>query len=346
MHRKPQLQEAARKLQEIFNGRAGDISYVQALEILGQLEGFEGYQQLRTFIAKHSQNPGKVESPIAPFAAAPVEPAAQGPLQTLAMTLCGHEGFRDGYKRVQNRRVDVRFVQMADGEMREIRFVKGKTILMQLADNEAGFPHETPLDPDEVVAQVKGDDKWGDNAWTMGFAITVNAMRGARHQTGGHWTVGGWSLLFWDVAPMPVPVKTRSDLPNPSEMTREQYIALSDELDRHEMSHAMGEENDYMYVRMKNIDRLLGASPWCRDMDSGQVVLRSESIYGTKPESFTQASGRDGELAEFGKKIAAGEVSPEAPFDGMNREWTRAETEGFHNSLAEVFSWKPKDSGN
>jgi hypothetical protein len=343
MHRKPQLQEAARKLQEIFNTRTGEIGYVQALEILSQLEGFEGYQQLRDFVARHSQLPGKAESQTAQPATAPLEPTAQGPLQTLAMTLCGHEGFRNGYKRVQTRRVDVRFVQMADGEMREINFVKGKTALMQLADMEAGFPQEAALDPDEVVAQVKGEAKWGDNAWLMGFSITVAQMRSARHAAGGSWTVGTRTLIFWDVAHLVAPVKTQSDLPDPAKMTREEYIALSDELDRHEMSHAMGEENDYMYVRMENIHRLLDASPWCRDMDSGLVVLRSESIYGTKSESFAKASSRDAELAEFGKKIASGEVSPEAPFDGMNREWTRAETEGFHDSLAKVFSWKPED---
>jgi hypothetical protein len=64
MHRKPQLQEAARKLQEIINNRTSDVSYAQALDILSQLEGFEGYRQLRDFISKHSQNsaPAQVTS--------------------------------------------------------------------------------------------------------------------------------------------------------------------------------------------------------------------------------------------------------------------------------------------
>jgi hypothetical protein len=56
MHRKPQLQEAARKLQEIINNRTSDVSYAQALDILSQLEGFEGYRQLREFVSRHSQN--------------------------------------------------------------------------------------------------------------------------------------------------------------------------------------------------------------------------------------------------------------------------------------------------
>jgi hypothetical protein len=56
MHRKPQLQEAARKLQEIINNRTSDVSYAQALDILSQLEGFEGYRQLRDFVSRHSQS--------------------------------------------------------------------------------------------------------------------------------------------------------------------------------------------------------------------------------------------------------------------------------------------------
>jgi hypothetical protein len=66
MHRKPQLQDAARKLQELVNSRTGDISYTQALEILGQLEGFEGYAQLRQFVALHSQHSRDTEvTPVA-----------------------------------------------------------------------------------------------------------------------------------------------------------------------------------------------------------------------------------------------------------------------------------------
>jgi hypothetical protein len=33
-----------------------DVSYAQVLDILSQLEGFEGYRQLRDFVSRHSQN--------------------------------------------------------------------------------------------------------------------------------------------------------------------------------------------------------------------------------------------------------------------------------------------------
>lgn len=66
MHRKPQLQDAARKLQELVNSRTDEITYAQALDILGQLEGFEGYAQLRQFVARHGQHSRDTEvTPVA-----------------------------------------------------------------------------------------------------------------------------------------------------------------------------------------------------------------------------------------------------------------------------------------
>lgn len=276
MHRKPQLQEAARKLQEIFNNRTGEISYVQALEILGELEGFEGYQQLRAFVAQHSQPHGAAQPTAAPVTA-PVTPvltgALSGPPQTLAMALCGHGGFHSGFKRVDTGRPDVRFVQFESGETFPIEFVDGKTNLWQLADIEAGFPYETEMDPKQIIAHIRVD--------TRVQVLTVLDMQRAEHVYAGRWKVAGRTMTLWDCSPLCSPVKTPQCLPNPSEMTREEYLALSQQLERLEMSHAMGEEYDGMYWRMKHIDALLSASPWVRDMDSGEVVLASESIYGS-----------------------------------------------------------------
>ena len=288
MHRKPQLQEAARTLQEIFNSRTGDITYVQALEILGKLEGFEGYQQLRDFVARHSQLPAK--EAMLQAAPEPLKPvaASNGPRQTLAMALCGHGGFDEAYKRVQTGHPNIRFVSLSNGELREIAFVKDGSVLMTLADNDAGFPHKTALDPEEVVARVKGGSNWGDSAWSMGFPLTVADMQAAQYQltrSSRGWMVGGKSIAFWNATHMPAPAPVTTTAPKPENMSRETYIALSDELERHERAHAMGQDTEYTYHRMSQIDALLDASPWCRDMDTGGVVLKSESIYGTAPKA-------------------------------------------------------------
>jgi hypothetical protein len=283
MHRKPLLQDAARKLQELFNNRTGEISYVQALEILSELEGFEGHQQLRAFLTEHTQSRGKSQQPAGGLTASPAPVAklptssSTGESQSLAMTLCGHGGFHSGYKRIDLGRPDVRFVQFQSGEIRSIEFGEGRTALMHLADVEAGFPSETGMNPKETVALVGELPRNGG----LSFHITVEDMRDAEHVYGGQWKVAGRTLTFLDCHQLHVPVKTERTFPKPSEMTHAQYLDLDAELERLERAHAMGEEYDGMYVRMKQIDALLGASPWVRDMDSGEVVLASESVYGT-----------------------------------------------------------------
>ena len=61
---------------------------------------------------------------------------------------------------------------------------------------------------------------------------------------------------------------------------------------------------------------------------------------GNSPIPFAKAASADAGLKEFGDRVASGEISPEAPFDGMTREWTKAETDGFHAALARIFDWK------
>lgn len=153
---------------------------------------------------------------------------------------------------------------------------------MHLADVEAGIPVKTEMNPKEVVARVGGaKGHLAENpGGGLNFDITVEDLRDAEHVYGGQWKVAGRTLTFLDCRQLHVPVKTERTFPKPSEMTREQYIALSDEVERLEMAHAMGEEYDGMYLRMKQIDALLSASPWVRDMDTGEVVFASESIYG------------------------------------------------------------------
>jgi hypothetical protein len=70
----------------------------------------------------------------------------------------------------------------------------------------------------------------------------------------------------------------------------------------------------------------------------GQVMSINDSNFGPVP--FAKAASADAGLKEFGDRVASGQVSPEAPFDGMTREWTKEETDGFQAALTQVFGWK------
>ena len=132
MHRTPKLQDAARHLQQAFVKHNGSLSYAQALDVLGQLEGFEGFRQMKAFVAKHSQVDKQQET---------LTPAAS-----------------------------------------------------------------------------------------------------------------------------PAPA---------AEMSEATYLALSTELEGLEMAHAKGQDLPDTYTRMAEIDKLLDASPWTRDMDTGEIVTKA-----------------------------------------------------------------------
>lgn len=50
MHRKLKLEAAARHVQKTFEASNGNLSYTQALNLLSELEGFEGYRQVRALL--------------------------------------------------------------------------------------------------------------------------------------------------------------------------------------------------------------------------------------------------------------------------------------------------------
>ena len=52
------------------------------------------------------------------------------------------------------------------------------------------------------------------------------------------------------------------------------------------------------------------------------------------------AKAQDEMLAEFDQKIASGELSAEAPCDGMYSEWSDDQKRGLSQALANVFDWK------
>jgi hypothetical protein len=67
--------------------------------------------------------------------------------------------------------------------------------------------------------------------------------------------------------------------------------------------------------------------------------LRKNVTVGGEAVPFELAAAAHAELAEFGQQVVAGQVSPSAPFAGMNREWTTAEKEGLNDALRK-YGWK------
>ena len=51
------------------------------------------------------------------------------------------------------------------------------------------------------------------------------------------------------------------------------------------------------------------------------------------------AAANDGELKDLQAKIANGEITPEAPCDGMYSEWSAEEKSRLKGVLADVFGW-------
>jgi hypothetical protein len=67
--------------------------------------------------------------------------------------------------------------------------------------------------------------------------------------------------------------------------------------------------------------------------------LRKNVTVGGEAVPFEKAAAAHAELAEFGQQVAAGEISPSAPFAGMDREWTTAEKQGLNDALRK-YGWK------
>lgn len=60
----------------------------------------------------------------------------------------------------------------------------------------------------------------------------------------------------------------------------------------------------------------------------------------TPPYKLSDLAANDADLRELQAKVANGEVSPEAPCDGMYSEWTTEQRSKLKQVLAEVFGWK------
>lgn len=62
---------------------------------------------------------------------------------------------------------------------------------------------------------------------------------------------------------------------------------------------------------------------------------------GTAPPfKLSEIAANDAEARELQEKLLAGQISPEAPCDGMYDEWTAEQTSRLKSALGKVFNWK------
>lgn len=73
----------------------------------------------------------------------------------------------------------------------------------------------------------------------------------------------------------------------------------------------------------------------------GMVMeIANGTTVGRPPFKLTDVAANDVELNELQGKIANGDLSAEAPCDGMYSEWTTDEKARLTDALSKVFSWK------
>jgi len=79
-----------------------------------------------------------------------------------------------------------------------------------------------------------------------------------------------------------------------------------------------------------------------RAIESRGIVMEIASGAGAvrAPFKLSEVAANDVEIRELQSKIANGEVSPEAPCDGMYSEWTADERTKLKSALSGVFSWR------
>lgn len=68
-------------------------------------------------------------------------------------------------------------------------------------------------------------------------------------------------------------------------------------------------------------------------------LAMTTNVNSTQPFPFAVAANDNPELAEIRQKIANGELSANAPCDGMYNEWTKEEKSSLKRALGDVFGW-------
>lgn len=76
------------------------------------------------------------------------------------------------------------------------------------------------------------------------------------------------------------------------------------------------------------------------DAISRRGLVMTSNVIANQPMSFAEAANDNQDLAEIRAKIASGELSANAPSEGMYAEWTAEEKSRLKSTLADVFGWK------
>ena len=61
---------------------------------------------------------------------------------------------------------------------------------------------------------------------------------------------------------------------------------------------------------------------------------------GLQSKSIVSAANDNLEIADIRSQIAAGDLSANAPSNGMYEEWTSDEKQRLDNAFAKIFKWK------
>lgn len=73
---------------------------------------------------------------------------------------------------------------------------------------------------------------------------------------------------------------------------------------------------------------------------SKRGIAMKTNLNATQMPPFVLASNDEEELADIRRKIASGEISANAPCDGMYKEWSQQEKADLKKTLGQIFGWK------
>jgi hypothetical protein len=301
MHRKLKLEAAARHLQQAFEASNGTLSYTQALDLLSELEGFEGYRQVRAFLGGEALKGEPT-------------PKVGLPRQTLAMLLYGHHGY-EGRKALPNSTCPIEGIKplgmtyigaSSIPPSAHRLWVEDLEALMIAADWDAGERYFAALTDDAVIAKYVGT--------TGSHELTWKQIRDAQHVEGAVWSIDGVQYELLQYVPLEPRTFKAYEARDGEFMTRAEYMRLQKRLEQLDLSFAMGQELEGHFEEREQIVTRMDASEWTLHLDKGTVVFKSEY-----PE-------RKAEVADFlddSKPTSPREKRPVAVtlMDGTTTQW-------------------------
>lgn len=266
MHRKPKLLDAARHLQQVVEASGGNLSYTQTLDVLMQLEGFEGYRQVRAMLGDEALKGASKQSR---------KGRRNEFQQSLAMFIHGHGGYVDGRKlhlpqhmTLAMRTANVEYMAwMAVPPCANMLLVEDSEALMIASDWDAGERYEAALSDGDVL--LRYSDAFGEHKFTW------KDVRESEHIEGHIWRISGREYELLSLVPAGTPRECQTYVEKPGEfLTRAQFAELHQELLTLESDTAPGSS-----ARIAELQDMLANSDWKWDEASGAVVSRWVSQY-------------------------------------------------------------------